>query len=183
MLAAFGAVGAALIGGGPLVAVGQVPGVADAFAAGGALVVALTGVTVTIWQVSRVLEPPVTTPATLAAPALRGLRDMIDSVPAHFFGTAATSVDDLLSHRAVAVNVHRALRGESDPARREVWRRHLDRARVNAAQTAPLERWLLAMAQVHQIQSAFRRARYWCVAGAALVAAGTVAFLTTVGHN
>ncbi|WNM29171.1 hypothetical protein RKE30_01510 [Streptomyces sp. Li-HN-5-11] len=183
MLAAFGAVGAALIGGGPLVAVGRVHGVADAFGAGVALVVALTGVSIAIWHVSRVLEPPITTPATLATPALRGLREMIDSAPAHYFGTAATSVDDLLSHRAVAVNIHRAMLSETDPSRREVWRRHLERARVNVARVAPLERWLLAMAHVYQIQAALRAARYWCLVGVALVAAGAVGFLIITGNG
>ncbi|WP_218001625.1 hypothetical protein [Microtetraspora malaysiensis] len=183
ILAAFGAVGAALIGGGPLVAVGRVHGVADAFGVGIALFVALTGVSIAIWRVSRVLEPPITTPATLATPALRGLREMIDRSPADFFGTAATSVDDLLSHRAVAVNIHRAMLSESDPSRREVWRRHLKRARVNIARAAPLERWLLAMAHVYQIQAALRAARYWCLMGVALVAAGTAGFLIVTGNG
>ncbi|MFR0359256.1 hypothetical protein [Streptomyces sediminimaris] len=183
MLAAFGAVGAALIGGGPLVAVGRVHGVADAAGAGVSLFVALTGVSIAIWHVSRVLEPPITTPATLATPALRGLREMIDDAPADFFGTAATSVDDLFSHRAVAVNIHRAVLRERDPARRESWLRHLERARTNAARVAPLERWLLAMAHVYQIQTALRAARRWCLVAVALVAVGTVGFLFVTGKG
>lgn len=181
MLAAFGAVGAALIGGGPLVAAGRVHGIGAALGAGAALFVALTGVSVAIWHVSRVLEPPITTPATLSEPALRGLRRMIDNAPADFFGIAATGVDDLLSHRAVAVNIYRELLAESDPVRREVWRRHLERARVNVARAAPLERWLLATAHVYQIQLALRAARIWCLVGVALVAVGVVGFLVVTG--
>lgn len=183
MLAAFGAVGATLIGGGPLVAVGRIHGVAEALGAGVSLLVALTGVSVAIWQVSRVLEPQITTPATLDTPALRSLREMIDRAPADFFGTAATSVNDLLSHRAVAVNIYRAMLSESDPRRREVWRRHLERARANVARAAPLERWLLSMAHVWQIQVALHRARRWCLAGVALVTVGSVGFLVITGNS
>lgn len=183
MLAAFGAVGTVLISGGPLAAVGRLHGVADAIGAGVSLFVALTGVSIAIWHVSRVLEPQITTPATLDTLALRSLREMIDGAPADFFGTAATSVDDLLSHRAVAVNIYRAMLSESDPRRREVWRRHLERARANVARTAPLERWLLAMAHVCQIQAALRRARYWCLAGVTLVATGSVGFLIITGNR
>lgn len=183
MLAAFGAVGAVLISGGPLAAVGRVHGVADAIGAVASLFVAMTGVGVAIWHTSRVLEPQITTPATLDTPDLRGLRAMIDGAPADFFGTAATGVDDLLSHRAVVVNIHRAMLAESDPRRRAIWRRHLERARANVAHVAPLERWLLATAHVCQIQAALRRARYWCLAGVTLVAIGAVGFLVVTGDR
>lgn len=181
MIASFGAVGAALVGGGPLVAVGKVHGLGEALVAGGALLVALTGVCLAVWQVSRVLVPPITTAATLDTPAARGLRELVDASPADFFGSAATGVDDLLRHRAVAVNIHRALTAETDPARRDHLRRHLDRAKANIARTDPFVRWLLAMAHVWQIRSAFQEARRWCVLAVALVAAGAVAFLTVTG--
>jgi hypothetical protein len=51
------AVGAALISGGPLVAVGQVHGVAHALIAGAGLVLALMGVGLAIWTTSTVLSP------------------------------------------------------------------------------------------------------------------------------
>lgn len=183
MIAAFGAVGAALVGGGPLVAVGKVHGFGDALIAGVALLVALAGVSVAIWQVSRVLEPPVTTTATLDSPVTRGLREMIDAAPATFFGSAAASVDDLLRHRAIAANIQLALAAERDPGRREQLQHHLRRAQANIERTDPFVRWLLAMAHVWQIRAAFQAARRWCVLAVLLVAAGAVAFLTVTGRG
>ncbi|WP_241827242.1 hypothetical protein [Streptomyces graminilatus] len=183
MIASFGAVGAALVGGGPLVAVGKVHGLGEALVAGAALVVALTGVCLAVWQVSRVLVPPITTAATLSTPAVRGLRELVDASPADFFGSAATGVDDLLRHRAVAVNINRALATETDPLRRAQLRGHLDRARTNIARTDPFVRWLLAMAHVWQIRATFHTARRWCLLSVALVATGAVAFLTVTGGS
>ncbi|MFE6285734.1 hypothetical protein [Streptomyces sp. NPDC057877] len=182
MIGAFGAVGAALIGGGPLVAVGKVHGLGEAAVAGAALLLALAGVCLAVWQVSRVLVPPVTTTATLADPALRGLRELIDSAPADFFGTAATGVDDLLRHRVIAANIQRALAAETDPRLRELLRHHLGRARTNVARTDPYVRWLLAMAHVWQIRAALHLARRWCLLAVLLVAVGAVGFLTVTGN-
>ncbi|MEW2117286.1 hypothetical protein AB0945_19260 [Streptomyces sp. NPDC005474] len=183
MIASFGAVGAALVGGGPLVAVGKVHGLGEALVAGGALVVALAGVCLAVWQVSRVLVPPITTAATLNTPAVRGLRELVDASPADFFGSAATGVDDLLRHRTVAANLHRALAAETDPHRRELLRGHLDRAKTNITRTDPFVRWLLAMAHVWQIRTTFHEARRWCLLAVALVATGAVAFLTATGGS
>jgi hypothetical protein len=69
MLAASGAVGAALISSGPLVAVGQVHGVLHAVLAGLGLVIALGEVGLAIWFASQVLVPRLTTPATLRTSA------------------------------------------------------------------------------------------------------------------
>ncbi|WP_308405080.1 hypothetical protein [Streptomyces sp. B93] len=181
MIGAFGAVGAALIGGGPLVAVGKVDGLGEAAVAGAALLVALAGVSLAVWQVSRVLVPPVTTTATLSDPVVRGLRELVDASPADFFGAVADGVDDLLRHRAVAANVQRALTAETDPGRRELLRRHLGRARANVARTDPYVRWLLAMAHVWQIRAALHTARRWCLLAVLLVAVGAVGFLTVTG--
>ena len=82
MLAAAGAVGAALISGGPLVAVGQVHGLWHAFLAWLGLVVALGGVGVAIWYTSQVLVPRLTTPNTMRkADELDGLRTVIANEP------------------------------------------------------------------------------------------------------
>ena len=183
MIAAFGAVGAALIGGGPLVAVGRVHGLGDALIAGAALLIAVTGVSIAIWQVSQVLLPPVTTTATLSSPMTRGLRAMIDAAPVDFFGSAATSVDDLLRHRTIAANIQLALLTEIDPGRRELLRHHLQRAKANISLTDPFVRWLLAMAHVWQIRAAFQEARRWCLLAVVLVTVGAVAFLTVTGRS
>jgi len=176
MIAAAGAVGAVLLSGGPLVAAGKVNGLGDAFIAGGALVLAMTGVGLAIWQTSEVLVPPVTTPGTLRQDSVRGLREIIDAAPVDFFGLVATSVDDLLRHRAIAANIGRAIAAESDAQRRAVLEGHLRRAQVNMARTDPYVRWLLAMAHVWQIQTALRRARWYNMIAVVLVAVGAVAF-------
>ena len=182
-IAAAGAVGTALISGGPLVAVGKVHGLGNAIVAGAALVVALAGVGLAIWQTSLVLTPFLTTPATVREPALRGLREIIDAAPGEFFGLAASGVDDLLQHRAVAVNLSRMIAGEQDPGRRALLERNMRRVQANIARTDPYVRWLLGMAHVWQMQAALRRARLYTFLGGVIVAVGAVAFFTVTGQQ
>ena len=68
-LAVAGAVGAALISGGPLVAIGQVHDALHAVLAAVGLVIALGGVGLAIWRTSQVLSPRLMTPAQLPDPA------------------------------------------------------------------------------------------------------------------
>jgi hypothetical protein len=171
-------VGAALISGGPLVAVGHVHGVAHALIAGAGLVLALAGVGLAIWTTSTVLSPRLTTPATLRSPALAGLRAIIEADSAQFFGPAAATVDALLLHREVTVNLARLLAAEKDPAKRTMIKRQLDRAKGNAERAAPYVRWLLALAHVWQIRQALERSRGFTLAGGVLVIAGSVLFFT-----
>lgn len=180
-LAAEGAVGAALISGGPLVAVGQVHGTGHALLAGAGLAVALGGVGLSIWFTSKVLSPRLTTPQTVQSPALAGLRKVIEAEPAQFFGVAATRVDALLEHQEVAVDLARKVAAEKDPARRQVIKRHLRRAEANAARAAPYVRWLLALAHVWQIEADLRRSRLSTLAGGLLVVAGAVLFFIATG--
>ena len=177
-LAAEGAVGAALISGGPLVAVGQVHGTGHALLAGAGLVVALGGVGLAIWFTSKVLSPRLTTPQTLRSPALAGLRRVIEAEPAQFLGVVATQVDALLLHQEVAVDLARKTAAEKDPARRQVINRQLRRAEANAARAAPYVRWLLALAHVWQIEADLRRSRWFTLAGGLLVIVGAVLFFT-----
>jgi hypothetical protein len=67
MLVAAGAVGAALISGGPLVGIGQVHGALHYFFSVLGLLLALGGVGVAIWSASQVLVPRVTTPNMVRA--------------------------------------------------------------------------------------------------------------------
>ncbi|MFD7434567.1 hypothetical protein [Streptomyces sp. NPDC059861] len=122
-----------------------------------------------------------TTTATLADPAVRGLRELIDAAPSDFFGSAATGVDDLPRHRTVAANIQRAITAEPDPHRRELLGRHLARARADVARTDPYVRRLLAMAHVWQIRAAPHTARRWCLLRVLLVTTGAVGFLTVTG--
>jgi hypothetical protein len=180
-LAAEGAVGAALISGGPLVAVGQVRGTAHALIAGAGLAVALGGVGLAIWFTSKVLSPRLTTPATLRSPTLAGLRRVIEAEPAQFFGVVATKVDAVLLHQAVAVDLARKVAAEKDAARRQLIRRQLRRVEANAARAAPYVRWLLALAHVWQIEADLRRSRWFTLAGGLLVVAGAVLFFVATG--
>lgn len=175
-LAAEGAVGATLISGGPLVAVGQVHGAGHALLAGAGLAVALGGVGLAIWFTSKVLSPRLTTPQTLRSPALAGLRRVIEAEPAQFLGVTATKVEALLTHQEIAVDLARKAAAERDPARRQVITRHLRRAEANAARAAPYVRWLLALAHVWQIEADLRRSRWFSLAGGVLVVAGAVLF-------
>jgi hypothetical protein len=180
-IVAAAAVGAALISGGPLVAVGQVHGVAHALIAGAGLVLALIGVGMAIWTTSSVLSPRLTTPATLRSPALAGLRAIIEADPGQFFGPVATSVDALLLHREVTVALARLLAVEKEPAKRTTIERQLQRAKGNAERAAPYVRWLLALGHVWQIKQALERSRWFTLAGGVLVIAGSVLFFTATG--
>lgn len=180
-LAAEGAVGAALVSGGTLVAVGQVHGTGHALLAGAGLAVALGGVGLAIWFTSKVLSPRLTTPETLRSPGLAGLRRVIEAEPAQFFGVVATKVGVLLEHQEVAVDLARKVAAEKDPARRQAIKRQLRRAEANAARAAPYVRWLLALAHVWQIEADLRRSRWTALAGGLLVIAGAVLFFLATG--
>jgi hypothetical protein len=182
-IVAAGAVGAALISGGPLVAVGQVHGVAHALIAGAGLVLALIGVGLAIATTSAVLSPRLTTPATLRSPALADLRAIIEAEPAQFFGPVATNVDALLLHREVTVALARLLAAEKEPAKRALIERQLQRAKGNAERAAPYVRWLLALGHVWQIKRALDRSRWFALAGGVLVIAGAVLFFTATGAS
>jgi hypothetical protein len=174
-IAAFGAVGSALISGGPLVAVGKVHGAAHIAIAAAGLAAILAGVCAAIWQTSSVLTPFVTTPATV-----RGLTDLtalIDANPEEFFGSAATSVRNLLVHRRATAKLRRELAAETDQARRQTLGQNLARAELNVTRTDPYVRWLVGFAHAWQVQQALQRARRWTVAGGVLVVAGAVALL------
>jgi hypothetical protein len=180
-IAAAAAVGAALISGGPLVAVGQVHGLTHALVAGAGLILALIGVGLAIWTTSTVLSPRLTTPATLRSPALSGLRAIIEADPAQFFGPAAMSINALLLHREVTVTLARLLAAEKEPAKRALLERQLRRAKANAERAAPYVRWLLALGHVWQIKQALDRSRWFALAGGVLVIAGSVLFFTAAG--
>jgi hypothetical protein len=175
-LAAEGAVGAALISGGPLAAVGQVHGTGHALLAGAGLTVALAGVGLAIWFTGKVLSPRLTTPQTLRSPALAGLRQVIETEPAQFLGVTATKVEALLLHQEVAVDLARKAVAEKDPARRQAINRQLRRAEANAARAAPYVRWLLALAHVWQIEADLRRSRWYTLTGGLFVITGSVLF-------
>lgn len=182
-LAAAGAVGTALISGGPLVAVGKVHGAGHYTVAGVGLAVALAGVGLAIWHTSKVLEPKITTPADLVSDDLAGLREQVERDPAWFFGYVATTVEDLLRYRVIAANLGRKLAAEHDSAKRSVIKRWLDQVQKDAARADPYVRWLVATAHVWKLSAELRRSRWYTMGGGILVVIGAVLFFTaTSGH-
>lgn len=182
-LAAAGAVGAALISGGPLVAVGKVHGAGHYTAAGVGLAVALAGVGLAIWHTSKVLEPKITTPADLVSDELAGLREQVERDPAWFFGYVATTVEDLLRYRVIVADLGRKLADEHDSAKRSMIKRWLDQVQEDAARADPYVRWLVATAHVWKLSAELRRSRRYTMTGGLLVVIGAVLFFTaTSGH-
>ena len=184
-LAAAGAVGAALISGGPLVAVGQVHGLWHALLAGLGLVLALAGVGIAIWSTSKVLAPRLTTRKTVMSPGLASLRQDIEAEPDQFFGLAATSVAGLFKrqddHREIAADLARQAAAKKNPQRRAVLEGQLRRVEGNATRVSAYVRRLLALAHVWQIQADLQRSRRCTLGGGLLVIAGAVLFFVAAG--
>jgi hypothetical protein len=184
-LAAAGAVGAALISGGPLVAVGQIHGLWHALLAGLGLVFALAGVGIAIWSTSKVLAPRLTTRKTVMSPGLASLRKDIEAEPEQFFGLAATSVTGIFKRqddqREIVADLARQAAAEKDPQRRVVLESQLRRVEENAARAAAYVRRLLALAHVWQIQADLHRSRICTLGGGLLVIVGAVLFFIATG--
>ncbi|MGW5136773.1 hypothetical protein [Streptomyces sp. NPDC004135] len=183
IIAAAGAVGALLLGGGPLVALGKVDDLTGAILVGVGLVISLAGVGWAIWSTSEVLIPPITTFEDLDAPGLQPLRDLIARSPEDFFGPMSRDLAGLRRHRQIAANFHAALGRETDPRRRAALESALARARRNIERAGVYERRLLALIHVWQIRAALRRARVQTMIAAVVVAFGAVVFLTAAGSS
>jgi hypothetical protein len=184
-LAAAGAVGAALISGGPLVAVGQVHGLRHALLAGLGLAVALTGVGIAIWSTSKVLAPRLTSRKTLMSPKLASLRQQIEAEPEQFLGPAATSVAGLFKrqddHREMTADLARQAAAEKNARRRALLEGQLHRVEDNAVQIGVSSRYVLALAHVWQIQNELTWSRRCTLGGGLLVIVGAVLFFLAAG--
>jgi hypothetical protein len=178
-LAAAGAVGAALISGGPLIAVGQVHGVYHAIIAGLGLLAALVGVWLAIWSTTKVLAPRLTTPATLASPELTEFRDLVNADREHLFGVVAKDVADLLRHQVIAVRLEEL----NDPRLKAMIAARLPQVRQNAARANPYVRWLLTAGHAWQVEAALKKSRWWTLLGGMLVVAGAVLFFSVTGNG
>jgi hypothetical protein len=187
MVAAAGAVGAALISGAPLVAVGQVHGLWHALLAGLGLVLALAGVGIAIWSASKVLAPRLTTRKAVLSPGLAGLRQDIEAEPEQFFGLAATSVAGIFKRqddeREIVADLARQAAAEKDPQRRAVLEGQLRRVEENAARTGAYIRRLLSLAHVWQIQADLQWSRRCTLGGGLLVIGGAVLFFVATGSG
>lgn len=197
-LAVVGVVGAALISGGPLVAVGQVHGLRDSVLAGAGLVCALAGVGLAIWFTSRVLMPRLTTPAVFTeqetslltrrkSVRLAKLTSQIDREPAYFFGELATSLSDLLARRAKTLGgiqkVAEAIAAEANPVVRKQLEVVLARLQSDLARIDACLRSLLPFAHAWRVEADLKRSRLWTLGGGVLVVAGAVLFFSVTGGS
>jgi hypothetical protein len=189
-LAASGAVGAALISGGPLVAVGKVHGVLHAVLAGLGLTVALGGVGISIWFTTKVLVPRLMTPAVLRSagrPELAMLKELINAEPAEFFDIAATSVDGLFARqqqlRENVASLARQMSQEKDPQRRAMYQNQIRRVGENRERVGKYVRYVLALGSAWQIKADLELSRKWTMAGALLVIVGAVLFFSSTSNN
>ncbi len=188
MLAVSGAVGAVLISGGPLVAVGRIHGVLNIVLAFLGLVIALGGVGLAIWHATQVLMPRLTTSRSLLeSPVLADLREQIALEPSEFFGLVATSLDGLFakrdSLRRNAVNLARQAATAKDPARRTAIQIQLRRVEVNGERVGRYVRWILALGHAWQIKAALERSRRMTLLGGLAVVVGAVLFFSVVGDK
>ena len=196
ILAAAAAVGAALLGGAPLTAVGKVHGAGHAFLAFAGLAIGLAGVGWAIWHTADALIPPLTTPLSLdSEPRLADLRRGIARDPGGFFGpfgaardgapggkrTMARLQEELAFHRKVARDAGRKAAADADPSRRRAWEEAAQAARDNLAAAQARQRSLLELAHAWQVRAQLRSARLHSMAGAAVAAAGAVLFLVATG--
>jgi hypothetical protein len=177
-LAAAGAVGAALISGGPLVAIGRVHGLSHALLAGLGLVLALAGVAISIWSTSRVLAPRLTTVQTLTSSKLAKLREALDLDQD---GVAAI-LERPGREREIAASLTRQAAVPRNRRRPEL-EYHLSRVNDNAAQADTNARRLLALGHVWQIDADLRLSRRCTLGGGLLVVIGAVLFFAATGSG
>lgn len=178
-------VGAVLLGGGPLVALGKVNDAGDVAAAIGGLSLALSGVILAILSTGRALTPRMAFLSDLDK--LPALQELIRRDPQAFYGPFPASPDGLRRqrqiHERVAAQLRDRLRTETDPERRAA----LERARTSAAANIELivgiERRLLEFVHAWQVTEAVARARRHTVVAIVLVAVGAMLFLTSVSDN
>jgi hypothetical protein len=187
IIGAAAAIGAVLLGGAPLAAVGEIHGLVSALEAFAGLVIGLAGAGWAIWHTTEALIPPATTLATLETPQLADLRAQIAADPAAFYGPFGTSVADLqVACQRFDIAEARAavmLAAENDPTRQRILAQGIADASANAALARTRLRWLLALTHAWRIRSLLRRARLHAFAGAAATALGAVLFIVATSTN
>ena len=180
-VAAAAAVGALLLGGAPLTAIGKVSGPGEAVLAFAGLVVALGGVGWAIWQTGEALMPRIATLDDLDDADLADLRATIDRDPSAFYGPFGASREDLRRavafHGTVAANLAARAAAETDPVRSRVLAQTLADARGNTEAARRLQDRLLEFTHAWKVRTAVRRARLHTLAAAAVIALGAVLFL------
>lgn len=185
-IAAVAAVGAALIGGAPLAAVGKVHGLGSAIEAFGGLALGLAGVGWAIWHTTDALIPPTTTLAALQTPQLADLRARIAADPGAFFGPFGTSTTQVKAavqrYDTAAAQIAVMIATETDATRQRVLAQGQADALANAAQASARLRWLLSLMHAYRVRDQLRTARLHTFAGAAVTALGAVLFIASTSH-
>lgn len=185
-IAAVAAVGAALIGGAPLAAVGKVHGLGSAIEAFGGLALGLAGVGWAIWHTTDALIPPTTTLAALQTPQLADLRAQIAADPGAFFGPFGTSTTQVKAavqrYDTAAAQIAVRIATETDATRQRVLAQGQADALANAAQASARLRWLLSLMHAYRVRDQLRTARLHTFAGAAVAALGAVLFIASTSH-
>jgi hypothetical protein len=185
-IAAVAAVGAALIGGAPLAAVGKVHGLGSAIEAFGGLALGLAGVGWAIWHTTDALIPPTTTLAALQTPQLADLRAQIAADPGAFFGPFGTSTTQVKAavqrYDTAAAQIAVRIATETDATRQRVLAQGQADALANAAQASARLRWLLSLMHAYRVRDQLRTARLHTFAGAAVTALGAVLFIASTSH-
>lgn len=186
-IAAVAAVGALLLGGTPLAAVGKINHIGDAAAAFVGLTTALTGVGWAVWQTGEALIPRIAMFAQLDDPAMATLKDIIAQDPAAFYGPFGQSPQELraarLLHETTAANLAAARAREQDEARSRVLEQALSDEQANTDLARRLETNLLECIHAWQVLAAVRRARIHTIAAVVVVALGAVLFLSATSDN
>jgi hypothetical protein len=146
-IAAAAGVGALLLGGAPLTAVGRIDHAGDAVLAYAGLLVAMAGVGWAIWQTGEALMPRITTPADLDDPEPADLRATLARDPDAFYGPFEHGRDGLRNavahHGRVAANLAVKAAGEQDPVRSRLLGQALADARANTELAERLRRQLV----------------------------------------
>jgi hypothetical protein len=185
-IVAVAGVGALLVGGGPLTAVGRIDDWGDTFAAFGGLALTVLGVGWAIWQTGEALTPCLATLDDLDAPEMASLRAAIARNPAAYYGPYR-SLRELRTqrrlHEAVAADLAVKLAREQDPVRTKIFEQGLADARANAEEARRLQHRLLTLIHAWSVRHAVRRARLHTLAAFGLVALGAVLFLTATGDK
>ena len=184
ILGAAAAVGAALVGGAPLAAVGKVHGAGHVALAYAGLVIGLAGVGWAIWRTADALIPPLITRLSLdTEPGLADLRARIAADPRAFYGPFGTSMAELQQkydyHQRMARILANAAATEASPDRKRVMEAQARAARATVAAARFRTQNLLELAYAWQVRAELRDARRSALLGAAVAAAGAVLFLVS----
>lgn len=182
-IAASSAVGALLLGGAPIVAIGHLKGVLHIAFAYVGLAIAIAGVGWAIWQTSEALIPRIHTIAQLQDPDVAELRDFIAKDPSAFYGEFGQNPQDLrnayiINDKAAARLAVMAAREQGEKMARILEHAYSD-ARANADLAYDLEGELTAFVHGWKVLAAVKRARTHTIVAAVVVVLGTFVFLVS----